>query len=97
MIMELRSLNNEETLIYSSQYSAAEKSTGTAYILFIFLSLFAAHRFYMEKYGTAVLYMFTLGGVGFWMLWDLFTLPRQIRKVNDKTGKKLIGEIIETR
>jgi TM2 domain-containing membrane protein YozV len=34
------------------QYDANKKSTGTAYLLWFFLSMFGAHRFYLGASGT---------------------------------------------
>jgi TM2 domain-containing membrane protein YozV len=36
--------------------------------------VFGAHRFYVGKTGTALLQLFTLGGLGIWMLYDLIML-----------------------
>jgi len=59
-------------------------STGLAYILWL-ISGFGAlgfHRFYLGKFGTGLLYMFTggLGGIG--SFYDLITLPLQVREAN---------------
>jgi len=59
-------------------------STVVAYLLWV-ISGFGAlgfHRFYLGKFGTGVLYFFT-GGL-FWIgsLYDLFTLPMQVREAN---------------
>jgi TM2 domain-containing membrane protein YozV len=58
------------------------KSTGVAYLLWFFLGAFGAHQFYMGKTGRAISMLLTIGWltVGLWI--DLFTIPRQIRKVN---------------
>ncbi|MBP2831884.1 TM2 domain-containing protein [Aquimarina sp. U1-2] len=56
------------------------KSTGTAY-LFYFL-LFGAHYAYLGKWGLQILFWFTLGGLGFWSLIDLFTMSNKVDKHN---------------
>jgi TM2 domain-containing membrane protein YozV len=43
-------------------------------LLFIFLGGFAAHRFYVGKIGTGILYLITGGGLGIWSLVDFFVL-----------------------
>ena len=59
-----------------------DKSVGVAYLLLIFLGLFGAHQFYLDKIGRGVGYFFTLGWltVGLWI--DLFTLTSQVRAIN---------------
>ena len=37
------------------------KSTGTAYLLWFFLGALGAHKFYLNKTGMGILYIFTLG------------------------------------
>lgn len=61
-----------------------QKSTGTAYILWLFFGLFGGHQFYLGKTGRAVSYLFTLGWltVGVWI--DLFTMGSQVRAQNAK-------------
>ena len=59
-------------------------STLIAYILF-FISGFGAlgfHRFYLGKIGTGFLWMFTGGLIGLGSLFDLITLPGQVREAN---------------
>jgi len=46
-------------------------SRGVALALSITLGMFGAHRFYTGKTGTGLLMLVTLGGVGFWYLYDL--------------------------
>ena len=59
-------------------------NTIIAYILF-FVSGFGAlgfHRFYLGKIGTGLLWMFTGGMVMIGSIYDLLTLPRQVREAN---------------
>lgn len=63
-------------------YPAPAKSLGVAYVLWFFLGIFGGHQFYLRKTGRAIGYLLTLGWltVGLWI--DLFTLPSQVRAVN---------------
>ncbi len=50
------------------------KNQWIALILFIVLGALAAHRWYLGYYGSAVLFILTLGGFGIWALIDLIRL-----------------------
>lgn len=58
------------------------KSKGVAYLLWFFLGIFSAHRFYLGKTGSAILYLLTgqLFGIG-WLI-DLFTLGGMVDNYN---------------
>jgi len=58
------------------------KSKGVAYLLWFFLGIFGAHKFYLENIGIGILYLFTLGVFGIGWLIDLFTLGGQVDTYN---------------
>jgi hypothetical protein len=65
--------------------NASERKLIPAALLCFMLGVFGAHRFYVGKTGTALLQLFTLGGLGLWMLYDLILiLTSQFR---DEDGK----------
>lgn len=65
------------------------KSTGTAYLLWFFLG---AHYAYLGRWGLQILYWFTVGGVGLWALYDLFTMSGKVSNHNSEIFRQL-GEI----
>ena len=52
----------------------SEKNWVTALILCILLGSFGIHRFYVEKAGTGILYLFTMGLFGFGTIIDFIKL-----------------------
>lgn len=64
-------------------YTVPMKSTGTAYLWWLFLGAFGAHKFYLGRPGMGVLYLCTFGLFWLGLLWDLFALPSQVRAAND--------------
>jgi TM2 domain-containing membrane protein YozV len=58
------------------------KSKGTAYLLWLFLGVFSAHRFYLGQIGIGILYLLTfqLFGIG-WII-DFFILGGMVDKYN---------------
>ena len=53
---------------------ASAKSQVSALLLCIFLGLFGAHRFYVGKTGTGLLYLFTGGLLGVGWIVDIFVI-----------------------
>ena len=64
-----------------------EKRILPAGLLCFFLGVFGAHRFYVGKIGTGLLQLFTLGGLGIWMLVDLIMLVSG--EFRDKEGNRI--------
>lgn len=66
------------------------KSMWIAYLLWLFLGVFAAHRFYLRRNGWLQLFTILLFGIGLiWVLADLFLIPGMVRQ--SKAG----GEPVE--
>lgn len=55
------------------------KNTGNAYLLWFFLG---AHYAYLGRWGVQLLYWFTLGGLGIWLIIDLFTMKSKVEDHN---------------
>ncbi len=86
-------------------YEANKKSTGVAYLLWFFLGMFGAHRFYIGETGTGVAILlitiisFILMAVfvGFLTIWissiwvfvDLFLIPSMVQKQNNLLAARL--------
>lgn len=92
----------DENLRTQLTYDANKKSTGVAYLLWFFLGVFGAHRFYLGETGTAVVQLlllllgwmlFFLGWValGIWLIVDLFLIPGIIRRKNMELVNQLGG------
>lgn len=89
-------MNNQA--VQTMMYDANRKSTGVAYLLWLFLGTVGGHRFYAGKTGSAIamLILTILGvflcivGVGFlmlfavgiWAIVDAFLIPGWIRNTN---------------
>jgi TM2 domain-containing membrane protein YozV len=86
-------------------YDANKKSTGVAYLLWLFLGCLGGHRFYAGKTGSAVAQLLlSLAGwllifigigllplivVGVWVLIDAFLIPGWVRNTNTKLATAL--------
>jgi TM2 domain-containing membrane protein YozV len=66
----------------------SDKKILPVFLLFFFLAWLGVHRFYVGKFGTAILFIITLGGVGIWWIIDLILIVTGNFK--DKQGNKIV-------
>ncbi len=62
----------------------------TTLLLCLFLGSLGAHRFYVNKVGTGLAQLFTLGGCGIWALVDLIMIITG--KFEDSEGKCVVSK-----
>jgi TM2 domain-containing membrane protein YozV len=65
----------------------SDKRILPAFLLCFFFGVFGAHRFYVGKTGTAILQIFTLGGLGIWATVDFIMII--IGAFKDVDGNKI--------
>lgn len=58
-------------------------------LLALLLGGFGVHRFYVGKIGTGILMLLTLGGLGFWQLFDVIMIATQNFK--DADGRRIVS------
>lgn len=66
-----------------SLHARSPKNWGIALLLSIFLGVFGADRFYLERFGTGLLKLLTFGGLTIWWYYDIYLIA---------TGKMTDGE-----
>ena len=72
-------------------FEASRKSVGVAYLLWFFLGIFGAHRFYSGRTGTGIAQLvLTISVIGWlvmipWLIVDIFLIPGMVREENMKT------------
>ena len=64
------------------KYKVGATDYTVSWILLTFLGIFGIHRFYMGKWITGLVYLFTLGLLGVGLLYDFCTLNRQVHDLN---------------
>lgn len=69
------------------EYRSGELDYTVAWIFLTFLGIFGVHRFYMQKWVTGVLYLFTGGLFLVGYLYDYLTLNGQVDSFNRKALK----------
>jgi hypothetical protein len=50
-------------------------------MLFSFIGLCGVQHFYLGKWFKGIIWLFTFGLLGIGLIWDLFTLPHQVRNL----------------
>ncbi|MHB9138522.1 MAG: TM2 domain-containing protein [Victivallaceae bacterium] len=64
-----------------------KREVWVTYLLWFLFGTIGVHKFYLNKFGMGILYIFTGGLFLIGLLVDLFTIPRQVRKYNDSIAK----------
>ena len=64
------------------RYVAGRKSYNVSWVLLTFLGIFGIHRFYLGKWLTGLLWLLTGGLLLLGVLYDYWTLNRQVDEVN---------------
>lgn len=88
------------------KYQNAAKSAGVAYLLWFFFGTLGGHRYYLGNVGLGVL-MTVCFLAGLFLLvplvvpliiciYDLFTIPSQVRQFNSKVMVELVGGGVRT-
>ena len=67
----------------NGKYTEGEVDYTAAWILMLFLGFLGAHRFYMGKIGTGILWLLTFGLLGLGLIYDLCTLNTQVQETNN--------------
>lgn len=66
--------STNQTVIVNAGYAQKPKSKWVALLLCFFFGAIGAHKFYEEKTGMGILYLFTLGLFGIGVIIDFITL-----------------------
>ena len=97
--MQQRSrLSDTQKMLIEQRITNEKPSTGTAYLLCIFLGAFGIHRLYLGEKGTGIVMLIlgiTIIGLiitGFWAFIDLFLIPSIIQKRIDGLRQRLTVE-----
>ena len=72
---------------YEQVDTRSDKRILPAFLLCFLFGVFGAHRFYVGKTGTAFIQLFTLGGLGIWMMIDMIMII--IGAFTDDDGNKI--------
>ncbi len=79
----------EQQKNYVLSAQARQKDTGLAYL---FWFVFGVHYFYLNKPVINIIYWLTAGGLGIWMIIDLFRIPGMVRSRNKEIIQDAIKE-----
>ena len=95
--LTIHDLTEREVLILRQEVDLRKKSVAVTWLLWIFLGMFGAHRFYMGRIGTGVAMFLTLGGLLIWELVDAFLIPGMLRTNQLVVRAEVLQEIAAMR
>ncbi|MFM9857461.1 TM2 domain-containing protein [Pseudoxanthobacter sp. M-2] len=89
-------LNVQDRTLIEMRVSNDGPSQVVAYLMWFFLGLLSAHRFYLRRPGSAILQILTFFIVigFFWLLIDAFLIPGMVRERQDEIRRRLTMEAL---
>lgn len=91
--LSLYDLTERELLILREEVDSRKKSVAATWLLWLFLGVFGAHRFYLGRIGTGIAMLLTVGGLLIWSLVDAFLIPGMLRANKRQVQKEVLEEI----
>lgn len=91
--LSIHDLTERELLILRQETDTRKKSATATWLLWLFLGVFGAHRFYLGRIGTGIAMLITLGGLLIWDLVDAFLIPGMLRADKRRVETELLEEI----
>lgn len=86
-------LTGEQLTIVESEMNKKAKNKVVLYLLWWFTGVFGGHRFYLGDTGYALGMLFTLGGLGFWALIDVFLIGKRLEQINEEIENEIITRV----
>lgn len=83
----------EQLVLLQGEFDKKKKSKTLAYILWFFLGVLGAHRFYAGDTIRAIFMLITLGGIGIWTLIDVFFIGSRIEQKNNIIEAQIMADI----
>ncbi len=93
----IHDLTEREMLILRQETDSKRKRVATTWLLWVFLGLFGAHRFYLGRIGTGFAQLFTLGGLFIWAIIDVFLISGMLKDNERKVQGEVLQEIAAMR
>ena len=90
-------LEDEEVARFESAMRRQQRDSVAVWVMWGTLGFLGAHRFYLGRGASGVLYLFTLGLLGLGVLYDLVALGDMIRDYNHLRQGNFIRDILASR
>ncbi len=90
-------MDAQQLAIVSGEFAKRKKSTGLAYVLLLLFGMPGVHRFYVGSTGWGIIYLCSLGLVGFGILWDLAKLASMVQQKNEAMESQIVMEVLAAR
>ncbi|MCG7344806.1 restriction endonuclease [Sporosarcina sp. ACRSL] len=77
-----KDLLDERSVMFNREFTFEKKSKGIAFLLWLFLGVFGAQRYYVGDIGIGLAMTLTGGGGGIWFLIDAFFIAKRVEAKN---------------
>ena len=87
--MMMQDLNEQQRMLFMSQYDSVKKDRGTVLVLSVLLGGMGVDRFMIGDVGMGILKLLTLGLCGILWLIDIFTIRGKVDDLNRKNANEI--------
>ncbi|MFZ3576813.1 TM2 domain-containing protein [Virgibacillus sp. DJP39] len=88
-----RDLTAEQLSMVDAEVERRGKNKLVMYVLWWFTGVIGGHRFYLGDNGYALGMLFTLGGLGFWALIDVFLIGKRLEIKTTQLEREVIEKV----
>jgi TM2 domain-containing membrane protein YozV len=86
-------LSTEQLMMVRDEVDRKKKNKTMLFWMWFFLGAVGGHRFYLGNTGYAIAMLFTLGGLGFWALFDIFLAWKKADEINNQIEEEAIVKV----
>ena len=87
--MMMQDLNEQQRMLFMSQYESVKKDRGTVLVLSVLLGGVGVDRFMIGDVGMGILKFLTFGLCGILWLFDIFTIRGKVDDLNRKNANEI--------
>lgn len=92
-IYKKQGLSDKQLKLVEQEYDKKKKDSLVMYLIWLFFGALGGHRFYLGDIGMGIGQLLTLGGFGFWSLFDVIVIGKRLQVKNEIIESEIIDQV----